>query len=112
MAPKKNPQPEWITDLIESTVAELIEHARARIASIEQEHRGKHHEGQLAPALVLALQTRLKAELDQEGLAAVQAYTEARRKQGTPAQEAQGEELGPLLGLSRAGVYHAFGRRA
>lgn len=112
MAPKKTPRPEWITALVQDTVAELLEHAAIRIEELEAKHRGELHEGQLTPALVQAIQEELKTGLDRQGAEAVQVYTETRKAAGTPAQEAQGEELGPLLGLTRAGVYHAFSRRA
>lgn len=115
MGKRRSEQPEWVVSLAASTVDELIEHVAARVAQIEKAEREEGtrglQEGQLAPALILAIQDRLKPVLDAMGTEAIEAYTDARRAAGEPIGKALGEELGPLLGLSRAGVYNAFGRQ-
>lgn len=106
-------QPDWVTALAAETVAELLEHVLVRAEQAEQTEAGAHGllPGALAPALIMAIQEQLKPELDRAGAAAVEMYTAARRSEGVAAGKAQGEELGPLLGLSRVGVYHSFGRQ-
>lgn len=116
MANRRTEQPAWITDLADEVVEELVEHVAARVEQLERAELDAGREGllagQLAPALLLAIQDRLKPALDDVGRASVESYTEARRSEGIGAGQARGEELGPLMGLSRVGVYHAFGRQA
>jgi N-acyl-D-aspartate/D-glutamate deacylase len=111
MASKKTPRPEWIDQLAADTIAELLEHAALRVERLEAANRGDRQPGQLTPALIAAIQDGVKAGLDALGAEAVDTYTATRKAKGTPARAAQGEELGPLLGLSQAGVFHSFGRR-
>lgn len=111
---EKPTRPEFIEQAAEKIAEELVEHLAARIWDKDREFRQAveiDHFGQAAPALILAVMEKFKDKAEATGAGAVQDYVDSRGREGVGAGTAQGEELGPLMAMSRIGVYHSFGRR-
>jgi hypothetical protein len=119
MPPAKKPQPPFIQEAILPLVAQLSTHASsqlkemsARLVSEADEFLGEVTvpDRLLAP-LMHSLIDQLTDALNTQGRDYVRSYTAARQKEGVSGRHVHEHELGPLMGMSRAGVNSAFRNR-
>jgi hypothetical protein len=116
MPPPKKPQPQFIHDAVRPLADELSK--RAALQLEEMSARLAREAGEflddgatadrLLPPLMQALIDQLTDTLNAQGRDYVRAYTAARTAEGVSGRHVHEHELGPLMGLSRAGVNSAF----
>lgn len=111
--PAKKTAPEWALEATATLTDEILEHIRLSLPYAEKtagHSRGIGFQGELQPALIMALIEQLTPALNKLGQEAVKTYTEDRKADtGQSARKTVEKELAPIMGMTRAGVMTAFG---